>query len=663
MASSATETTQVVEVSPSVHCEDVSKGGTGSSAEEIEQQHATALKIVEDGICYAEVQWEGEIPLLYKTRPLNLDRGPPPSDFVPCWSIRGHADISALQALVLTGYNRKYKLDVSKEDADDKMTKSEGPTNFWDPLTAASLNVPIRRPSHDAWGIPKIVLLFCDDFCQDCYELPWWWQDYGLAAAIQPVLDVLQITASRVVRLLLASLPTGSTIPVHHDTGEWVKYTHRVHVPVLVKNVSNILFRCGPSEDNMDAIPCVPGHVFEINNQAKHAVSNCDSDYRVHLILDYVDANFRQYKRKDRIRLQPGEILLQTRRSIDRLACKGQRPTPSFMILGAQKAGTTYLFELIMQHPLLVKPKNRRRETHCLDWRWKDDLRTTAERQKWCFQFFHWRELQLHPSCLTGDSTPSYLLDSARVIPRIKQVFPWKINFFVMCRDPVKRAESHFAMVTSTEGTPAQLKARGSEWRTKSFDQVVADDFLKMIKCGLLPYWKLDYSLNDDSLVKIKDWTSVTFDQAIYKSFVGSSEEDMAWGRYLKMHVPLNTGSYGLLSRGLYELNLRPWFRAFDPDDFMVLKLEAMATIDGTASNLKQIWEHLDVPPFYELADTMPKNTRDYHSIVTTETRRFMQCFYEPHNIRLQSTLHKTQQHMHESGLWELHWAEIWDYV
>jgi hypothetical protein len=257
--------------------------------------------------------------------------------------------------------------------------------NYWSPELARIENVEVGRPSHDAWGIPKIVLLFCDDFCRDLYEFPWWSE---FEAAVSPILDVLAVPPSRVVRLLLASLPSGATIPVHHDSGEWVKLTHRVHVPVIVNDASKILFRCGRNCESLQPIECCPGHVFEINNQAKHAVSNCDSDYRVHLILDYVDETFFAQPR-ERIRLQPGERLMQTRRSIDRVACRGQRPTPSFMILGAQKAGTTFLFELIMEHPLIVRPKGGRRETHCLDWRWRDDLKTTEQRRTWCLEFYH----------------------------------------------------------------------------------------------------------------------------------------------------------------------------------------------------------------------------------------------------------------------------------
>jgi hypothetical protein len=79
------------------------------------------------------------------------------------------------------------------------------------------------------------------------------------------------------------------------------------------------------------------GRIVELNNQAKHSVHNGMSDtHRVHLIFDYVD----DHPIKQRIQLQPGEVIHQTRRSIDlaREVGNGQerRKSPTFIIIGAQ---------------------------------------------------------------------------------------------------------------------------------------------------------------------------------------------------------------------------------------------------------------------------------------------------------------------------------------
>jgi hypothetical protein len=512
------------------------------------------------------------------------------------------------------------------------------PTNYWDPRNADRDNVTVTRPSHDAWGIGKIVLVFSDDFLTKVYQFPWWKE---FEEALQPIVDVIfpqpkESSNQRglMVRALLASLPPGATIPVHHDSGEWVKKTHRVHVPILVQNPSRVLFQCGPSNDMLQRISCEPGHVFEINNQAKHAVSNCDHVHRVHLILDYVvqDIGNDEFPKGPSLKpivLEAGEKLVQTRRSVDRLKNMVPRPTPSYIILGAQKAGTTSLYHYINEHPWVVKA--RRRETHCLDWRWNSHLKTQKKQLEYCQNFFYTEDMRTRPSCLTGDSTPSYLLDSRRVIPRLKKVFPWshenyrdtnmRMKFFVMMRDPVRRAASHYAMVTSKDGTPAQLKTRGTEWRDKTLWEVVQREVTILKDCGLIPYWDTE--------------KGCLLDQESFDKFAGSPEETEAWNRYLEEHVPLSTGSYGLLTRGMYAVQLRPWFRAFDRDQFLCLRLESMNR--GVPETMQKVWAHLDLPN-HPIADESARNSRQYDDL-EPGVQEYLERFFEPHNRVLASLL------------------------
>jgi hypothetical protein len=359
-------------------------------------------------------------------------------------------------------------------------------------------------------------------------------------------LDALQITQGQVVRCIFAGMPPGVTIPVHHDTGEWVKFAHRIHVPIIVPDAGRVLFRCGPTESTLMRVDTSPGHVFEMNNQAKHAATNaCDAHHRVHLILDYVDPSFFEMRRGQncpvrRVSLSPGEVVTQTRRSVDRASDAGERCHPAYIIIGAQKAGTTAIYEYINQHPWVVRAK--RRETHCLDWRWDDALHSTMERRSRCLSYYHAEDMKPYNSLVTGDSTPSYLLDYYRVIPRLKECFAHGPRLIVCVRDPIKRAMSHYAMATSIDGTPEQLIARGCEWRTKSLDDVIMEDIHNMKEDGLLPYW---------------DVTTGTVDEIVYNKFVNSHDEDVAWERYVTTRIPLNTGSYAIVARGLYALQFR----------------------------------------------------------------------------------------------------------
>eukprot|EP00814_Leptocylindrus_danicus_P009820 CAMPEP_0116015152 /NCGR_PEP_ID=MMETSP0321-20121206/6672_1 /TAXON_ID=163516 /ORGANISM="Leptocylindrus danicus var. danicus, Strain B650" /LENGTH=697 /DNA_ID=CAMNT_0003484879 /DNA_START=77 /DNA_END=2173 /DNA_ORIENTATION=- len=678
MNTTTSSATKPTTAKPKAPATSAALSATKTPKSEVEEQHREAGALI-DTMPYAELHDHGEIPIEWKQHPTQADtsysaveaglsgiKGANPmcsarislSEHMysnPCVSSRGQVDIEPLADLIRNGHNT----DAIDDTANSLLL------NMWSEETAAKENVHIVRPSHDAWGIKKLVLMFSDDFLQTVYEMPWWHSKPEMRAAIEPILKVLNLSheedeeenvvvndgadepssengiglpnnsktseksnkkSKRIVRMLLASLPPGVTIPIHHDTGEWVRHTHRVHVPVIT-NEDKVLFRVGPTEQTMERIRVHPGHVFEMNNQAKHAVSNHWDNYRVHLILDYVDESFGTIQR---IPLNPGERLLQTRRSIDRESDCGKRVPPTFCIIGAQKAGTTSLYDYMNQHPLIIRA--RRRETHCLDWRWNTKCVTTMARKEYCTKFFYAKELLKHPSLLTGDSTPSYLVSPDLVIPRMKECFPW-IKMIVMLRNPIKRSHSQYAMVTSQDGTEQQLKIRGTEWLKKNFETVVKEDILAMKDIGLIPYWKIPNDKKDDE----DAWFSGEVDYEIFEKFAGSPEEEKAWSEYQK-GMPMMTGSHSLVARGMYELQIRQWFKHFDRDQFLVLKLEDMAVEGGVQRCVRRAFKHVGLPPDYRVQDVSPKNARSYNPMCD-QTKALLERFYAPHNRRLEAIL------------------------
>lgn len=119
--------------------------------------------------------------------------------------------------------------------------------DFWDDENQVG-NVRLTRPAHDAWGIQKIVFVFCDDYLQRIYDLPFS-NDPEWKPLLEEIYSIMGIDAKKVVRCLLARMPSGVKIPVHHDTGYWVRKTHRCHV--AIETGEEVQFFVGPTEDSM----------------------------------------------------------------------------------------------------------------------------------------------------------------------------------------------------------------------------------------------------------------------------------------------------------------------------------------------------------------------------------------------------------------------------
>ena len=216
----------------------------------------------------------------------------------------------------------------------------------WSDEYASEHNVTLARPSHDGWGIRKLAFVFCDDFLHRVYRPPLW-EDPSWRDLIDPILESCGVPRERIIRCLLASMPPRTVIPPHHDSGYWVPRSRRLHC--AIKTNPDVVFLAGRTLDEMHRIAFKEGCVVELNNQAKHYVANLSDQYRTHLIFDYVDDEAEPELLPPRmpcVTLRVGDELTQTRRSIGLASERGTGPlAPHFLIIGAQKAGTTSMYE------------------------------------------------------------------------------------------------------------------------------------------------------------------------------------------------------------------------------------------------------------------------------------------------------------------------------
>jgi len=101
---------------------------------------------------------------------------------------------------------------------------------------------------------------------------------------------------------------------------------------------------------------------------------------------------------------------------------------PTFMIIGAQKAGTTSLHQYLGEHPDVGMPTTK--EVHYFDFEAQRPL-------DWYRAHFPLRGSCSH----TGEATPLYLFHPA-VPARVRAALP-DVRLIVLLRDPVERAYSH----------------------------------------------------------------------------------------------------------------------------------------------------------------------------------------------------------------------------
>jgi hypothetical protein len=111
---------------------------------------------------------------------------------------------------------------------------------------------------------------------------------------------------------------------------------------------------------------------------------------------------------------------------------------PDFVIIGAQKSGTTWWQGLIEGHLEINRPHRQRRELHFFDHFW--DRWPTPEQ----FELYQ-RYFPRPPGSLIGEKTPGYLYQPW-VAPMLAHVAP-TAKLIVLMRDPVERYVSNLGLL------------------------------------------------------------------------------------------------------------------------------------------------------------------------------------------------------------------------
>lgn len=143
-------------------------------------------------------------------------------------------------------------------------------------------------------------------------------------------------------------------------------------------------------------------------------------------------------------------------------ALLGRRMKPSLVIIGAQKAGTTTLFDILAQHPQVRAPQRKEISFFSKDHEYAKGID------------HYWAEFPRYPRALgrfiTLDASPMYLYHE-QAPERIAKHLPDALCLAIL-RDPVDRAYSAWNMYRTFKDHPVH----GHLYDPRSFEQAVEEE-------------------------------------------------------------------------------------------------------------------------------------------------------------------------------------------
>jgi hypothetical protein len=252
------------------------------------------------------------------------------------------------------------------------------------------------------------------------------------------------------------------------------------------------------------------------------------------------------------------------------------RLLPDFLIIGAQRCGTTSLYRYLCSHPWIAPATKK--ETHYFDLHYdRADRWYRRHFPTWLYK--RYCQYLLKQDIITGEATPMYLFHPLSP-HRIAGLLP-DIKLIVLLRNPIDRAYSNYWHEVR----------RGNE--TLSFDEAIDHEpdrvqgereriILHHGRCYAPAFWQHSY-----------------------------------------------------LARGIYNDQLRVWHKLYPREQFLILRSEDFYA--APAKTLDKVFDFLGLPS-WELKDHTIYQNGSYPQM-PVPTRKKLKAYFQPHNERLYAFL------------------------
>ena len=254
---------------------------------------------------------------------------------------------------------------------------------------------------------------------------------------------------------------------------------------------------------------------------------------------------------------------------------------PSFIIIGAQKAGTTALYRYLQQHKSILGSNPK--EIHYFD---------TYGNLNYKNYHKHFPKRNIFPK-LTFEATPRYLYFPGTA----KKLYDYNPNLklIVSLRDPISRAYSAWNMYQQMKYNDSLMKR--FELNAKQQHNHKLFDYL-----------------TDPNIITFRDW--------VKKEIYDNKKQDII--------------EPSILKRGYYEEQILDFFKYFP--EYQLHFVNADFLKKDTEKELLKICKFLKIKPFdFNKVNINPYHKRDYKAQISELDKGFLEDYYSDKNVNLEA--------------------------
>jgi|3_EtaG_2_1085321.scaffolds.fasta_scaffold00041_19 sulfotransferase family protein len=268
----------------------------------------------------------------------------------------------------------------------------------------------------------------------------------------------------------------------------------------------------------------------------------------------------------------------------------------NLFIIGAQKSGTTTLYDNLVQHSVIfggtIKEKNffSHKYLYVKGTAWYYTLFQTKK------IFFRWFSNNYYM-----DASPSYL--SSKEVAQKLYAYNPIAKFIIMMRNPIDRAFSAWNMYKQMNLLSLSEKENLIAKHILGLNEDKKEKFIKMINLEKFP----------------------TFEEMI--------EEEL-------FDIINNKEPYpGILKRGIYHEQIENYLTLFKPQQFFYICSEDFK--EKKNDILNELFHFLNLEKTLPKSKLEDKHIRVYQSKISPQIREKLKEFYKPHNQKLYALINK----------------------
>lgn len=254
-----------------------------------------------------------------------------------------------------------------------------------------------------------------------------------------------------------------------------------------------------------------------------------------------------------------------------RIMTSSVRGMPDFIIIGAQKCGTTSLYNYLIRHPN-IKPAIKK-ELHFFDKYFDKGI-------DWYRSLFPVNQKNF----ITGEASPNYIFH-LHTPQKISTLVP-SVKLIVLLRNPVDRAYSHYAH--NLRANRISLKKGKQEREVLSFEEAIKSEEERL-------YLEREKILNNE------------------------------------LYYSQSCMYYSYLAKGIYVEQLKRWLKFFTKEQFLIIESEKFYA--EPAEKFREIGEFLNLPQ-WELKEYDVYNSLQYQKM-DPDLRKYLVDYFKPHNKKL----------------------------